>query len=144
MVALSLATLCAAQTGAKAAAVIVSNNYQQYAKNEACGSQIACTLTFGALPTGKNLVVHQASCLVIVLSGGVRYAALETWRATGTQPLTRTFITDITGTGAGFNMAAADITHLAAVGHALKVKVETLNGQMFSVECSIAGQLIAS
>jgi len=69
--------------------------------------------------------------------------ALESYKATVSQPLVRTFVTPIVGTGAGFNTATAAVTHVVAAGQTLKVKAETLSGEVFSVECSIAGDLLS-
>jgi hypothetical protein len=141
--ALAIAALCATHGKATAAATNANGNYQQYAKNAACGSQPACTLSFAALPAGKNLIVHQVSCFVSLISGTVRYVALESYKATGPTPLVRTFVTPILGTGAGFNTATAAVTHVVAAGQLLKVKTETVSGEVFSLECSVAGDLLS-
>jgi hypothetical protein len=141
--ALAIAALLAAHTGATASAVTANGNYQQFQKTTACGSQPACTLTFAALPAGKNLIVRQVSCLIALISGTVRYVALESYKATVPTPAVRTFVTPILGTGAGFNTATAAVTHVVAAGQLLKVKTETLSGEAFSVECSVSGDLLA-
>jgi len=141
--ALAIVALGAAHSEAKAAATIANGNYQQYAKISTCGSQPACTLSFAALPANKNLIVRQVSCFIALISGPVRYVALESYKANGTTPLVRTFVTPIEGTGAGFNTATAAVTHVASAGQLLKVKTETLSGEVFSVECSIAGELLS-
>ena len=142
-VALAIAALLAAHTGATASAVTANGNYQQFQKTTACGSQPACTLTFAALPASKNLIVRQVSCFVALVSGTLRYVALESYKATTPTPVVRTFATPILGTGAGFNTATAAVTHVVAAGQLLKVKTETLSGEVFSVECSVSGDLMA-
>jgi hypothetical protein len=141
--ALAMAALWAAHSDATAAAVTANGNYQQFQKTTACGSQPACTLTFAALPAGKNLIVRQVSCFIALISGGVRYVALESYKTTVPTPAVRTFVTPILGTGAGFNTATAAVTHVVTAGQLLKVKIETLSGEAFSLECSVSGDLLA-
>ncbi|HEX2761400.1 MAG TPA: hypothetical protein VHM27_12835 [Rhizomicrobium sp.] len=140
---LAMATLWAAHSEAIAAATTANGNYQQYAKTTACASQPACTLTFAALPANKNLIVRQVSCFIALISGPVRYVALESYKATVPNPLARTFATPIAGTGAGFNTVTAELKHLVAAGQLLKVKTETLSGEVFSVECTVVGDLLS-
>ena len=139
----TIAALWAAHTEATAAVTIANGNYQQYAKTTACGSQPACTLTFGPLPANKNLIVRQVSCFIALISGPVRYVALESYTATGTVPVARTFVIPIVGTGAGFNNATAAVTHVVAAGQRLKVKTDTTSGEVFSVECTVSGDLLS-
>jgi hypothetical protein len=145
-VALLIAALLLARSGAMAGQVTANGHYQQFARTTACGGleAVSCTLTFGALPSGKNLIVRQVSCFMAMTSGGVRYVALESYTPTGTAPLARTFITPILGTGAGFNTASAAVTHVVAAGQRLKVNVNFTSGQLSSVECSVVGDLLAS
>ena len=141
--ALLIAALLLAPTGATAGQVTANGNYQQFAKTT-CGSAQTCTLTFAALPANKNLIVRQASCFIVMLSGTVRYLALESYKAIAPAPVARTFITPLTGTGAGFIMATVNVTHLAAAGQLLKVYADDSGGQLFSLECSVVGDLLAA
>jgi len=144
--ALIIAALYATQSKATAAQTQANGNYQQFAKTQDCQQQpsdIACTLTFAALPGGKNLIVRQVSCFIAMISGGVRAVALESYTATGSVPLARTFVTPVLGTGAGFNTATATVTHVVAAGQRLKVNVNITGGQAFSVECSVVGDLLS-
>jgi hypothetical protein len=144
--ALAIAALLATRTDAPAAQVSANGNYQQFAKTTDCGQQqsdVSCILPFGALPAGKNLIVRQVSCFMALISGTVRYVALESYTATGTVPIARTFITPVIGTGAGFHTATAAVTHVVAAGQSLKANVNVTGGQIFSVECSVIGDLLA-
>jgi hypothetical protein len=144
--ALAIAAVCAAPTNAMASAMTANGNYQQFAKTKNCQQQaqaeIACTLTFSTLPAGKNLIVRQASCLMALISGTVRYVALESYTATGTTPIARTFL-PVVGGGAGFHTATAAGTHLVAAGKRLKAYANTTGGEIFSVECTVVGDLLA-
>ena len=146
--ALAIAALWAAHTDATAGQVSANGNYQQFAKTTDCRqqpqSELACILTFNALPAGKNLIVRQVSCFMALISGGVRYVALESYTPAGTTPLARTFISPVIGGGAGFNTATAAVTHVVAAGQRLKAHANITGGQIFSLECSVVGDLLAS
>ena len=140
------AALWTAHSGAMAAQASANGRYQQFVKTTTCGQQApdtACTLTFSALPAGKNLIVSQVSCFMAMISGTVRYVALESYTATGATPVARTFITPVTGGGAGFNTATAAVTHVVTAGQKLKANVNVTGGEIFSVECSVVGDLLA-
>jgi hypothetical protein len=123
-----------------------NGDYQQFTRTTCPQSAEAfsCVLTFGALPAGKNLIVRQVSCFMAVISGGVRYVALESYSATGTAPIARTFISPVLGGGAGFLTATAAATHVVAAGQRLKTYVDYTGGKLHSVECSVVGELLAS
>jgi hypothetical protein len=50
----------------------------------------------------------------------------------------------VTGGGAGFNIATAAVTHVVAAGQRLKAYANITGGQIFSMECSVVGDLLAS
>jgi hypothetical protein len=145
--ALTIAALCAIPTHAMASAMTANGNYQQFAKTKDCQQQVqaelACTLTFAALPSGKNLIVRQVTCMMALTSGGIRYVALESYSASGTVPVARTFISPVLGGGAGFLTATAAVTHVVTAGQKLKVHANTTGGAIFSVECTVVGDLLA-
>jgi hypothetical protein len=141
--ALVIASLWAAPGAATAGQVTANGNYQQF-QTIGCQSQQTCTVTFAALPAGKNLIVRQVSCLATVLSGTVRYLALESYKTITPAPLVRTFLTPISGGGAGVLTATVSLEHLVAAGQLFKVHADASAGQLFSLECSVVGDLLAA
>jgi len=131
--------------------VIVGGNYQQsttsVATNPAtegssCADNSHCYFRFSPVPSGKQLVVTQVSCIVTVLGGSMVTAALWPYRNNETLPLRRSSLVHSNPAANTFVLNNTTL-QLFVAGDRPLVRVQVSNAtSTVSGECNISGQRI--